>query len=79
MPEVNETPHETALREFQEETGSSALKDELSPVATLTGKTSNKTLEIFLQEWTQPPENIYVFTACDNARRRVLKIHQYRA
>jgi 8-oxo-dGTP pyrophosphatase MutT (NUDIX family) len=57
MPEVNETPYETALREFQEETGSSALK-ELSPIATLTGKTSQKTLEIFLQEWTQPPENI---------------------
>jgi len=57
MPEVNETPHETALREFQEETGSSVLT-ELSPIATLTGSTGKKTLEIFLHEWTAEEEDI---------------------
>ena len=46
---MNETPYETALREFQEETGSSALT-ELSPIATLSGSTGTKQLAIYLQE-----------------------------
>lgn len=57
MPEPNEAPHETALREFQEETGSSALT-KLSPIATLTGSTGKKTLEIYLHEWTSSPDDI---------------------
>lgn len=52
MPEPNETPHETALREFQEETGFDGLQ-KLKPEATLYGSTGKKTLEIYLQQYQE--------------------------
>ena len=47
-----ESPFETAVREFEEETGSSGLLplQDFAPLATLHGRAGKKHLEIFLQE-----------------------------
>ena len=51
MPDgKEESPYETAVREFDEETGSTGLLKDFKPIATLHGKAGKKQLRIFLQE-----------------------------
>ena len=49
LGEPGETPHETALREFAEETGINDLTS-LEPVTTLYGKAGKKDIVLFLQD-----------------------------
>lgn len=50
----DESPHETALREFREETGTDEnVLQAISPEATLYGKTGKKDLVIYLQEGSE--------------------------
>ena len=49
--EEEETPYETALREFEEETGTKGLLSKIEPEHTLTGSVNKyKKLEIYLQD-----------------------------
>jgi len=59
IPEPNETPEETALREFAEETGSPNALTCINSVATLTGKAGKKNLSIFLQDGSDISESIF--------------------
>lgn len=61
MPESNETPQETAVREFGEETGSSGVltSTSLEDAPTLTGRTSKKDLVIFLRDGSAVSESIF--------------------
>ena len=55
-----ETLEETALREFQEETGTeNVLGDKLKPETTLRGKTAKKDLVIFLQKGSHVQESMF--------------------
>lgn len=49
----NESPTETALREFEEETGTSGIVEKITPEKTLMGKAGKKDLVIFLQEGSE--------------------------
>lgn len=60
LPEPGESPHQTALREFAEETGSNNVLvaiDQSFPI--LKGRTSAKDLEIFLQDGSNVSESIF--------------------
>lgn len=59
LPDDGETPHQTAIREFREETSIPFPFDDLSEckVTTLFGRTSNKLLEIYL---VKAPENFSI-------------------
>lgn len=50
LSEPGETPHETAIREFAEETGTSDVLTSLQPVSTLHGKAGKKQIVLFLQD-----------------------------
>jgi len=60
MPEAGETPQQTAVREFCEETGSVGVLPTISDGAPiLKGRTSAKDLVIFLQDGSGIPESIF--------------------
>jgi 8-oxo-dGTP pyrophosphatase MutT (NUDIX family) len=50
LPDGKESPYETAVREFEEETGTLGLLQNFQPLATLHGRAGKKRLEIFLHE-----------------------------
>jgi ADP-ribose pyrophosphatase YjhB (NUDIX family) len=59
MPQSNETPEATALREFAEGTGSTNSLVTIDAIAALTGKARKKDLSIFLQDGSKISESIF--------------------
>ena len=59
MPEssANESLEETALREFEEETGTKGIVKAIRPETTLRGSTAKKDLVVFLQEGSAVSED----------------------
>lgn len=59
MPNEGETPEQTVLREFEEETGTSKLLKSIDAQITLKGTTGKKNLVIYLQEGSHVSEDCF--------------------
>jgi 8-oxo-dGTP pyrophosphatase MutT (NUDIX family) len=59
MPNVGESPEQTALREFEEETGSTNVLNIITPETVLKGTTGKKDLVIFLQEGSHVSQDCF--------------------